>query len=61
MKGSYYFYIKVTSFMSKKVSKKDEFDHFTSMAEEWWAPEGKFKILHQITPLRIKYIIRNIE
>lgn len=46
--------------MSKKVSKKDEFDHFTSMAEEWWAPEGKFKILHQLMPLRIKYIIRNI-
>lgn len=43
--------------MNKKVSKKQEFDHFNSIAQEWWLPNGKFRILHQITNLRIKYII----
>ena len=39
--------------MSKKTSKNQEFDHFSSIANEWWRPEGKFKILHQIVPIRI--------
>tara|TARA_B110001454_G_C12584666_1_gene377575 strand:- start:23 stop:730 length:708 start_codon:yes stop_codon:yes gene_type:complete len=47
--------------MSKKTSKNQEFDHFTSIADEWWKPKGKFKILHQIIPIRIKYILQNIE
>ena len=46
--------------MSKKISKKDEFDHFTSIAKEWWIPEGKFKTLHQIIPLRIEYILKSL-
>ena len=42
--------------MIKKTSKISEFNHFTNLANEWWKPAGKFKILHTITPLRIKYI-----
>ena len=36
--------------------KKSEFDHFSQLASEWWLKNGKFKILHEIQPLRIKYI-----
>ncbi len=36
--------------------KKSEFDHFSQLASEWWLKNGKFKILHDIQPLRIKYI-----
>ena len=42
--------------MIKKTSKISEFNHFTNLANEWWKPAGKFKILHTLTPLRIKYI-----
>ena len=36
--------------------KKSEFDHFSQLAGEWWLKNGKFKILHDIQPIRIKYI-----
>jgi 2-polyprenyl-6-hydroxyphenyl methylase/3-demethylubiquinone-9 3-methyltransferase len=36
--------------------KKTEFDHFSQLASEWWLKNGKFKILHDIQPIRIKYI-----
>ena len=42
--------------MIKKTSKTSEFDHFETLADEWWNPDGKFKILHSLTPIRIKYI-----
>ena len=47
--------------MSKKTSKKQEFDHFSKLAAEWWKKDGEFKILHQIMPLRIQYILDNIK
>ena len=34
----------------------DEIEHFASMATEWWDPNGDFKSLHQINPLRMRYI-----
>ena len=37
-------------------SKKSEFDHFSSLASDWWSKNGKFKILHDIQNIRIKYI-----
>ena len=37
-------------------SKKSEFDHFSTLTSEWWSKNGKFKILHDIQPIRIKYI-----
>ena len=47
--------------MNKKSLKNQEFDHFTSIAKEWWEPKGKFKILHRILPIRMEYILQNIE
>ena len=42
--------------MIKNTSKTSEFNHFESLANEWWDPNGKFKILHTLTPIRINYI-----
>ena len=39
--------------LKKKIS---EFDHFSTLASEWWSKNGKFKTLHDIQPIRIKYI-----
>lgn len=33
-----------------------EIAKFEQMAHEWWEPEGKFKPLHQINPVRMRYI-----
>lgn len=33
-----------------------EIHKFGSMAERWWDPNGEFKTLHDINPLRIKFI-----
>ena len=46
--------------MHKKTTKIDEFDNFSKIANEWWIPNGKFKILHKILPIRIDYIIKNV-
>ena len=43
----------------RSVNKK-EIEKFSSMAAEWWDPEGKFKPLHKFNPIRIKYIKENI-
>lgn len=34
-----------------------EIDKFSAIASEWWDPNGKFKPLHMINPLRINYIL----
>lgn len=41
-------------------SKQSEYDHFSRLANEWWSKEGKFKILHDIQPIRINYIRDNL-
>jgi 2-polyprenyl-6-hydroxyphenyl methylase/3-demethylubiquinone-9 3-methyltransferase len=33
-----------------------EIDKFEKLAERWWDPEGEFKPLHRIQPLRLDYI-----
>lgn len=33
---------------------------FEAMAAEWWDPEGKFKPLHMLNPLRLDYICAQI-
>ncbi len=35
----------------------EEINKFELMAEDWWSPTGKFKPLHDLTPLRLEYII----
>ena len=47
--------------MNKKKSKKQEYNNFSSIAKEWWEPEGKFRILHKILPIRIDYILNKHE
>ena len=34
-----------------------EYELFNKLSEEWWDENGKFKILHKIRPIRIKYIL----
>ncbi len=33
-----------------------EVDKFNELASRWWDPEGEFKPLHQMNPLRVDYI-----
>lgn len=33
---------------------------FEAMAAEWWDPAGKFKPLHEMNPIRLEYICRQI-
>ncbi|SFH05031.1 3-demethylubiquinone-9 3-methyltransferase [Palleronia marisminoris] len=37
-----------------------EVDKFSAMAAEWWDPNGKFRPLHQMNPIRLDYITRQI-
>ena len=39
---------------------KEEIEKFSSLAEEWWDQEGKFKPLHKFNPIRIEYIKNNL-
>ncbi len=40
---------------------KDEIQKFSSLANEWWDVNGKFKPLHMFNPIRIEYISENIK
>lgn len=31
-------------------------DHFSAHAKQWWTPDGPLRTLHQLNPLRLKYI-----
>lgn len=33
-----------------------EIAHFSAMAEEWWDAKGKFRPLHQMNPVRLRFI-----
>ena len=41
----------------KNEKKNTEFEHFSALANDWWSKNGKFKILHDIQPIRMKYIL----
>ena len=43
-----------------KRTKLSEFNHFNKLSNEWWSETGKYKILHKIKPIRIKYILNQI-
>jgi len=43
-----------------KRTKLLEFKHFNELSNEWWSETGKYKILHKIKPIRIKYILNHI-
>lgn len=48
--------------MSTEINTVDpaEIAKFEAMAAEWWNPQGKFKPLHMMNPVRLDYIIRQI-
>ncbi|HVJ43256.1 MAG TPA: bifunctional 2-polyprenyl-6-hydroxyphenol methylase/3-demethylubiquinol 3-O-methyltransferase UbiG [Dongiaceae bacterium] len=35
----------------------EEVAKFTAMAEAWWDPQGKFRPLHRLNPVRVEYIV----
>ncbi len=37
-----------------------EYEHFNKLSDEWWDENGKFRILHQIRPIRIQYILDQV-
>ena len=45
--------------LTKKNNK--EFKHFDKLSKEWWNENGDFKVLHQIRPIRIKYILNQLD
>src|ERR1700733_13412558 len=34
----------------------EEIDRFSQHAEDWWNPDGAFRPLHRLNPVRIKYV-----
>ena len=40
--------------MANNTINKEEIEKFSSLADEWWDPEGKFKPLHKLNPIRIE-------
>jgi 2-polyprenyl-6-hydroxyphenyl methylase / 3-demethylubiquinone-9 3-methyltransferase len=42
--------------ISHSTIKAHEVEKFSAMADAWWDVRGKFKPLHDITPLRMRYI-----
>lgn len=42
-------------FETSSVNEK-EIAKFAAMAEDWWAPKGKFAPLHKLNPTRLRYI-----
>ncbi len=39
----------------------EEIKRFEAIAAEWWDPNGRFKPLHQINPLRLDYIAQRVD
>lgn len=46
---------------SKSTIDPAEIDKFSKIAKEWWKPDGELRTLHQINPVRLKYIKTTIE
>ncbi len=46
--------------MSGQCYDRGEIEKFEAMAEEWWDPNGKFRPLHRINPLRLDYIADHV-
>lgn len=38
---------------------QQELDKFEKMADSWWDPQGDFKPIHQLNPLRLNYILQH--
>ncbi len=42
--------------MNTPSASPDEIARFTAMADAWWDPEGDFKPLHKINPVRLEFL-----
>jgi len=42
--------------MENSTINKTELEKFTSLANEWWKYDGKFKTLHKFNPVRLEFI-----
>lgn len=40
---------------------KEEIAKFAAMSDEWWAPQGPFKMLHLMNPPRVRFIRNRLE
>ena len=40
---------------------EQEINKFAALASRWWDPEGEFKPLHKINPLRLDYILQRTD
>ena len=40
---------------------KQEIENFDKYAHEWWNKRGPYKLLHNLTPIRLDYIINQID
>lgn len=40
---------------------QQEIDKFEKMAISWWDPNGDFKPIHQLNPLRLNYILQQAD
>lgn len=38
----------------------NEIARFTALAEEWWNPAGRFRVMHRFNPVRRDYIVERI-
>ena len=38
-----------------------EINNFAALSNQWWDPTGPMELLHAFTPIRIDYILANIE
>jgi len=46
---------------NKKTLNTQEVEKFSKMADQWWKPNGSFKPLHMMNPIRLQYIKNMIE
>ena len=52
--------LKNKKFDKSKINKA-EYELFDNLSEEWWDENGEFKVLHQIRPIRIQYILNQLK
>ncbi len=44
-----------------KTIDEDEIKKFEKLAQDWWNPQGAFKPLHDLAPIRMEFITRHIK
>ena len=40
---------------------RDEVAKFSALASRWWDPEGEFRPLHRLNPIRTEYVVRHAD